>query len=259
MMTLRHCGPLRVSLTHAWHRLTKTGSLRFTRIHRCPFPPERVGARIRTAIRRTLGYMAKRKISAKQRRIYRRRRIIAALVAVVFLVLCWGIGWLLVRGVSAVNYAINKDDINAISREAAPSPKEISGVQDCTGDDVDLTLSANSATASLGGSVQFVATIKHHGASSCLIDGSNASRVLTITSGNETIWRSDSCPVDSRMLLMAGNDKDIQTITWNANATTSQCQQDSALLNVQRGTYVAKLSLKEDAKVQSAPVSIAVQ
>ncbi|MCH4159746.1 MAG: hypothetical protein LKF41_03650 [Bifidobacterium sp.] len=203
--------------------------------------------------------MAKRRISARQRRIYRRRRIVAGMLAVVIIALCWGFGWLLVRGVSAINYAINKDDINAIARQAAPSPKEVSGVKDCTANDVDLSVSASSATLSLAGSVKFTATIKHHGAASCLIDGSNASRVLTITSGNETIWRSDSCPVDSRMLLMAGNDKDIQTITWNANATGEQCQQDAALPNVNRGTYVAKLSLKSNDKVQSDPVSVVVQ
>jgi hypothetical protein len=203
--------------------------------------------------------MAKRRISAQQRRIYRRRRIVAAVLAVVAIALCWGIGWLLVRGVSAVNYAIHKDDINAITRQAVPSPKEVSGIKDCTANDVDLSLSAESAALSLGGSVKFTATIKHHGAASCLIDGSNASRVLTITSGNTTIWRSDSCPVDSRMLLMTGNDKDIQTIAWNANATGEQCQQDSALPNVERGTYVARLSLKDNDKVQSDPVSVVVQ
>ncbi|MCI1664519.1 MAG: hypothetical protein LKI23_06180 [Bifidobacterium crudilactis] len=89
--------------------------------------------------------MAKRRISAKQRRIYRRRRIVAAVLAVVAVVLCWGIVWLLVKGVGAVNYAINKDDINAISRQAAPSPKEVSGVKNCTANDLDLDLSASSA------------------------------------------------------------------------------------------------------------------
>ncbi|MDN6623122.1 MAG: hypothetical protein L0K70_05425 [Bifidobacterium crudilactis] len=203
--------------------------------------------------------MAKRRISAKQRRIYRRRRIVAAVLAVVAVVLCGGVVGLLVKGVGAVNYAINKDDINAISRQAAPSPKEVSGVKNCTANDLDLDLSASSPTLSLGGSVKFTATIKHHGSASCLIDGSDASRVLTITSGNETIWHSDSCPANSRMLLMTGNDKDIQTLTWNANSTGEQCQQDSALPNVERGTYVARLSLKGDDKVQSDPVSVVVQ
>ena len=39
----------------------------------------------------------------------------------------------------------------------------------------------------------------------------------------------NACPADSRLLLMAKGDKDVQKVTWNtnANATLAKCTDES--------------------------------
>ncbi|QOL35333.1 hypothetical protein [Bifidobacterium lemurum] len=193
--------------------------------------------------------------------MYRRRRIVVALalaLAIAVVVFCC---YSLTRGASAIGTLINHDDIYAISREEVPEAKQSSGTKDCTAQNVSLQLTAQSQTVAVGGALEFSASIVHEGSGSCLIDGSDSSRVLTITSGEETIWRSDVCAADPRMLLMAKGDKDIQTITWNtnANATLTECTDEADWSTVNPGTYVARLSLKDVPDATSDQVVFTVQ
>mgnify|MGYP007028774386 CR=1 FL=1 len=52
---------------------------------------------------------------------------------------------------------------------------------------------------------------------------------------------------------------DEQKIAWNTNRTGTSCVADDQLPKVDRGTYVAQLSLKDDPKVQSKPQTITVE
>ena len=66
----------------------------------------------------------KRKRSKKQQAMFRRRRIvvgIAALIAIIFVVFC--IFWVS-QGIVAVNREIHHDDVYAISNKEVPSPSE---------------------------------------------------------------------------------------------------------------------------------------
>ncbi|MCI1834488.1 MAG: hypothetical protein LKI78_06645 [Bifidobacterium tibiigranuli] len=201
----------------------------------------------------------RRKPSKEQQQIFRRRRIVAAVALVLvlaFLVFCvYSLG----RGVAAVSGVIRHDDLTALTRNEVPGVKQTSGVRDCTANDVKLELSAQSQTVPVGGSLDFTMTVAYEGTSSCLIDVSNASRILTITSGSDTIWRSDACPADPHRLLMSKGDRRVDTLTWNADSTGSQCVDDASLPRVNPGTYMAKLSLKNDAKAVSDPVPVIVQ
>ena len=201
------------------------------------------------------GKPRKRRISKKQQAIYRRRRIVAG--TVLLLIIVYSLG----RGIGAVNSMIHHDEVYAISRDATPAPKKVSNVKDCSASDVTLQLSAASQSVPVGGSLDFTATIVHEGSGNCLVDGSDSGRVLTITSGQETIYKSDVCPADSRLLLMAKGDKDVQKVTWNtnANATLAKCTDESGWAKVNAGTYVAQLSLKDHPKVKSDPVTFTVQ
>ena len=58
---------------------------------------------------------------------------------------------------------------------------------------------------------------------------------------------------------MAKGDADKRQIGWNADATGDACAEDDSLPKVNAGTYVAKLSLKDQPKVASDPVTISVQ
>lgn len=206
------------------------------------------------------GKRRKRKLSEKQRRIYRRRRIVVGVVLVLVLVLAlvgfcvYSIG----RGAFAVGALVAGHDVG-IARKAVPDPTPSTGVRDCVEDSISLELSTTAQTVPVGGSIDFAAGIVYSGTVSCLIDGSDANRVLTITSGDDQVWRSDSCPVESRMLMMAQGDKDIQTMRWNTNRSGSECVDDADLPKVGAGTYVAQLSLKDHPEVVSQQVPFVVQ
>ena len=209
---------------------------------------------------RTSGGMKrrKRKLSEKQRRIYRRRRVVVGVAALLVLALVVFCVYSLGRGIWSVG-AMVTDDRPSISRSAIPDPISGTGVRDCSGEDLALELSVSSGTVEVGGSITFSAGIVYTGEKSCLVDGSASSRVLTITSGSDQIWRSDACPADARMLLMASGDKDVQGMKWNTNRSGGECVKDSELPKVAAGTYVAQLSLRDHPEVVSQQVPFIVQ
>ena len=216
--------------------------------------------------------MAKRRMSEKKRRMYRRRRIAAALLAVLFLLVCAGLVWGVGAGIRALRGGNGAQGTSTSVQQSSKSKskdkekqkkdsgkKRSSGAPDCGKGDLALELAAPDPSTGVGGSIDFTATIRHKGTGSCLVDGSDGGRVLIITSGQETIWRSDACPVGARTLLMATGDKDVQTITWNADSSQDSCLPDDQLPRVNAGSYQAKLVLKANPRVVSQPVPVMVQ
>ncbi|MSD90880.1 hypothetical protein [Bifidobacterium asteroides] len=216
--------------------------------------------------------MAKRRMSEKKRRMYRRRRIAAALLAVLFLLVCAGLVWGVGAGIRALRGGDGGQGASTSARQDAKTKskdkdkqkkdagkKRSSGAPDCDKGDLALELAAPDPSTGVGGSIDFTVTIRHKGTGSCLVDGSDGGRVLVITSGQDTVWRSDACPVGARTLLMATGDKDVQTITWHADRSQESCQPDQKLPRVKAGSYQAKLVLKADSKVVSQPVPVMVQ
>ncbi|WP_146191978.1 hypothetical protein [Bifidobacterium catulorum] len=210
-----------------------------------------------------------RNISKRQQRIYRRRRIVAAIILVAVLAAFGGLIYGAVTGIRHLTEGKASPSASPTSSKSAdgtasPSGKDnatktTAGVPDCGADDITLTLTSDVTTVGVGGTVNFKATILHGGKTDCLIDAANDSRILTITTGNTTVWRSDSCPADSRQLLMTGSDKDIQSVVWNTNSTGDKCVADASRPHVEAGTYVATLSLKDNAAVKSDPLTITVR
>ncbi|KFI69456.1 hypothetical protein [Bifidobacterium magnum] len=202
---------------------------------------------------------AKKRLSAAQRNkraMFMRRRIMLILAALVAIFCVFS----LIRGFIMIGQNIAAGDTSS-SRSAVPQPKATSKVPMCGKDDIDLTLTPNTTTVGVGGSVTFTAKITYVGnsAEGCFVDGEDDNRVLTITSGNNTVWRSDACPSTYRPLLVYKGGDDEQKIVWNTNASGDECVADADLPHVQAGTYVAKLVLKDDDTVVSDPVSITVQ
>ncbi|KAB7790429.1 hypothetical protein [Bifidobacterium leontopitheci] len=201
------------------------------------------------------GRPRKRAISKRQRAIYRRRRIVvgvALLVVLSFAVWCvYSLGRGVVQGIALLKPT-------PISRSAVPDPPKSTGVASCGNTSVELALTPASLSLPVGGSLEFTGTVDYTGAASCLLDMGDLT--LTITSGQDTVWRSDSCPAASKQLLLANAadmDKASQKFTWNANRTGQGCVKDETKLpNVDRGTYVAQLSL---GKSVSGKVTITVQ
>ena len=209
----------------------------------------------------TQGKKRKRKLSKRRRSVYRRRRIVVGIALVLAVALTVFCVYSLGRGMAAIDTTIRHDDLMAVSRKPVPAPKQKSKVKDCTASNVKLSLQSDSQSAPVGGSMKFTATIAFvpKDSSSCLIDASDHSRVLTITSGGDTVWRSDACDVDSRKLLLAAGDTDTQTMTWNTNRSGQTCTEDSKLPKVDAGTYTAQLSMRDHPKIVSNKVTITVQ
>ena len=216
--------------------------------------------------------MAKRRMSEKKRRMYRRRRIAAALLAVLFLLVCAGLVWGVGAGIRALRKGDGGQGASTSAQQTTKTEsqdkdkqkkdagkKRSSGAPDCDKGDLALELAAPDPSTGVGGSIDFTVTIRHKGTGSCLVDGSDGGRVLVITSGQDTVWRSDACPVGARTLLMATGDKDVQTITWHADRSQESCQPDQKLPRVKAGSYQAKLVLKADSNVVSQPVLVMVQ
>ncbi|WEV69079.1 hypothetical protein OZX73_07420 [Bifidobacterium sp. ESL0775] len=256
----------------------------------------------------------KGKPSKQMQRVYLRRRIVVGVAALVILALVgFGVYALVTKVIVPQAGHIASSSSIAKSHKKSPKPKKSNGsgdakseksdknnqngnadqssVKKCGAKDVKLELSPVSQSVEVGGSLDFKATIRYEGSGSCLVDASNASRILTISSiadsdsGNgsgadskqgsdsksnsnsdantassgETIWSSAACPADSRKLLMAKGDKDEQKITWPADKTGSTCVPDDQLPRVKRGTYMAQLSLKDQPSVKSEKVPVVVK
>ena len=209
-------------------------------------------------------------MSEKKRRMYRRRRIAAALLVVLFLLVCAGLVWGVGAGIRALRGGDEGQGASTSAQQTTKTEskdkqkkdagkKRSSGAPDCDKGDLALELAAPDPSTGVGGSIDFTVTIRHKGTGSCLVDGSDGGRVLVITSGQDTVWRSDACPVGTRTLLMATGDKDVQTITWHADRSQENCQPDQKLPRVKAGSYQAKLVLKADSNVVSQPVPVMVQ
>ena len=192
-----------------------------------------------------------KKRSKKQQAIFRRRRIvvgIAAIVLISFLVFCL---YSLSRGIVAVNREIHHADVYAISRKEVPSPTNVA-----------LSLTPAASSFGVGDSMDFTTDVKYDGSSKvgCLVDVSASSVVLTIKSGDDVVWKSNVCPVDTDYRLLAKGDEVKQTITWPGTRTGSECVEDqSTLPKVDRGVYSAQLSIEGHPKAKSDPVGVTIE
>lgn len=207
------------------------------------------------------GKVKARKLTPQQKAMYRRRRIVALVgILAVFAVGLFCV-YSLIRGAVFMRASYVYRDATTLARSAEPSPKATSLVPDCGAGDLSMELSADPTTVAVGGSVTFTATMAYTGTSKegCFVNGANDSRVLVITSGSQTIYRSDACEDTYRPLLLFSGATDKQTLTWNTNATSDSCVADADLPHVEAGTYVATLELAGDSGAKSSPVTITVQ
>ena len=104
------------------------------------------------------GKRRKRKLSEKQRRIYRRRRIVVGVVLVLVLALVGFCVYSIGRGAFAVGALVAGHDVG-ITRKAVPDHTPSTGVRDCVEDSISLELSTTAQTVPVGGSIDFAAGI----------------------------------------------------------------------------------------------------
>lgn len=199
--------------------------------------------------------------AAERKRLYRRRRIVFFSALAVVLALAVFTVYSLVRGAVSVHGMAGASAAPALSRAEVPAAPQRSKVETCTPGDVDVQLVPDATSVGVGGSLDFTERVAYVGKSpeGCRMNTAADSLVLTITSGSDVIWRSDVCEAAYRPRLFFADVTDEQKIAWNTNRAGTSCVADDQLPKVDRGTYVAQLSLKDDPKVQSKPQTITVE
>lgn len=203
----------------------------------------------------------KRMTAAERKRLYRRRRIVFFSALAVVLALAVFTVYSLVRGAVSVHGMAGASAAPALSRAEVPAAPQKSKVETCMPGDVGVQLVPDATSVGVGGSLNFTERVAYVGKSpeGCRMNTAADSLVLTITSGSDVIWRSDVCEAAYRPRLFFADVTDEQKIAWNTNRTGASCMADDQLPKVDRGTYVAQLSLKDDPKVQSKPQTITVE
>lgn len=175
------------------------------------------------------------------------------------------IGYSLFRGVKAVVSLVRgRSQESSITREAAPRVVQSDiGVAECTSSDITLSIGMSNVSVALGGSAQFEVSATYTQSASCLLDASNSSMVITVTSGDDMIWRSNVCDDDEHWLLLAKGDVYRATRTWNTVRSYESCQVDDSgneiaeeSAHVNAGTYNATVTWDG---VTSDPVSFIIQ
>lgn len=174
-------------------------------------PPRRVGGPARTPTGR--------------KAVYVRRRVVALLaVGVLAAGLVWGLGK--VFGILRSAWA------DAVAEQTAPRAEPVQPGP-CPPADLRWTMAPQSSRA--GSPVEFVLTVRNGSPESCLVDA-GASLVLTVTSGDDSIWSTAHCGTgESVPLLLGPDDEATRTVTWQGSRTAPGCTEVSS--RVHSGTY----------------------
>lgn len=249
------------------------------------FDSDSADRRGKASPRSVRGVSGKKGGKAAMRKVYLRRRLIALLVLLLAVVLIVGLAIGLTRrfqGKSRSGAAVGSAASSSVSPSGKASQQgnqaqggqaekgqqaesssrseksKLSGIPDCTSENLDLGLTADPTTVEAGKTLVFKANLTHKGSRDCLIDASDGSRVLVISSGNTIVYRTDICDSQARMLLMTGKDQDSQQIAWNTKASTDGCKADQDLKTVQPGNYTAYTYIKDDPALRSPTVPFIV-
>lgn len=162
-----------------------------------------------------------------------------------------------VTGVAAAAVWTGRDAGPETHKVAPPDPLDLTGAPSaCAPSAVRLTLTADRTTVAPSEPVAFTATITNIGRKPCLVDGADASRAVTVTSGTDRVWSSADCSDDSRMLLLGEGDTDTQTVRWSRVRSAEGCA--SGLPAPGAGQYQAVVTLADVPGATSEPVVLAL-
>jgi hypothetical protein len=147
----------------------------------------------------------------------------------------------------------------ASDKAAPPEPIDLSGPADtCLPESLDVRLSADATTITAGDPVTFSVRVRNVGLAPCLVDGSDASRSVTITdaSGKERVWSSGDCAEGERMLLLGPGDGWAQDVRWSFVRTVKGCEGGQPA--VEPGDYRAKVTLDDVPGARSNVINFTV-
>ena len=176
--------------------------------------------------------------SAAKRPNYALRRLLAGLILL-------GITALIVLGVMRAA-AWLQDTIRTQNQQSAAASVETfyPDPVECTVEDLDAEVSLPDSTA-VGSGLAVQVTFTNTGTQPCLLDIGGASLGGVVTSGEDTIWESGTCPAspEEKLLLIDVDDQTSAAVSWDGNRSVSDCSETGE--QAQAGTYRIRLTLGE--------------
>lgn len=180
----------------------------------------------------------KRKMSPA---VYRRRRIAALIVLVLFIALLWGLfnlvrGWLSSDGDSEANpgptTSATTPTIEPSPTATGPKPRA------CEASEIAVSAAPASDTVKIGGDLDIAVTWENIGEAACLVDGGFGETTISITSGSDEIWTSSHCTSESIELFLDAGEDYSRTYNWKLERAGAECEGRQAV--TRGGTYRVK-------------------
>ncbi|MGK5630406.1 hypothetical protein [Streptomyces sp. URMC 123] len=120
-------------------------------------------------------------------------------------------------------------------------------VPDCSSEAVTLTLRSVKDEYAPGEKPTFELVAKNASGTTCKVDFSGKSTVLTVKrtdAGGQRVWGTDDCPRDRGALLLQvpANGETKRTVEWDRKGGAPQCGTPPAAGEMPPGTYLAELA-----------------
>lgn len=210
---------------------------------------------------RTISHMSGQRGSKPSAAVYRRRRLVALLLALVLVALVvWGVVAIVAafRGsgepgaTDSAPSSGNSATPDPTSTAAEPTESPEPGASEtpeptsttpsvCTADDVTVTAVTDASTYGADALPQLSMKLTNTSDKPCRIDVGTSTQVYTIMSGSDTIWTSTDCQTDETsqvVELTPGKEVTSPAIEWvRERSTTDTCDSDSRPAAVGGGAY----------------------
>jgi hypothetical protein len=132
-------------------------------------------------------------------------------------------------------------------KAAPPDPIDRSGPADtCLPEELAIELTASATSVQVGSPLTFGVRVENVGRAPCLVDGSDASRAVTITdvTGKDRVWSSADCSGGEQLLLLGPGDVAPQRdVRWSSVRTVPGCAGGQP--PVVPGEYQAQVTLAD--------------
>lgn len=190
--------------------------------------------------------------------VYRRRRLVALLLALLAVALLVALGaWVW----KMIGSAVGGDDepTPPPATGTTPTPTATAtgtgnvaptdapadaAYPDCAAPTLTVGIQADAADVPAGTAATFTVTITNGGATDCVVDAGEAQREVVVVSGSDRVWSSKDCVpagAPARTLLLSAGMTDTTQLAWNRERSAPGCPAGQPA--PQPGTYQATVSL----------------
>lgn len=207
--------------------------------------------------------------------MYRRRRLAVLLVAIV---VAAGLVWLFIaqpwRGVAApaespspsasapsASPSASPTPLPTSDPDAEPAPEPSPAAEACLPGDVTVEAVTDKGSYDQGQNPQLSIRLTNTGDADCALNVGTSGQAFTVSSGNDTWWRSTDCqtePSDMIVMLTAGQQVTSATpLTWDrTRSSVDTCQSERPQAPGGGATYHLSVSINGIASSNTAPFQL---